>query len=169
MAASTNDIVPQAQPMCLNLRQAQPICLREGKEKDKEKEEDKSSEGDKSSDTWDVFFLQRCTRKVKLVRRDTWDIRYKNHPEHDADSYSKNGHPPNKLINTGLNGILEIRDWNQTPCRHGVACTAHAHGRCWFLHGGEEIEVAAGSPLRLRQIKSSSEAIDGRYSDLSPM
>ena len=183
------NMVSQPQPMYVSLSQAQPIDLREGsevkKEKDKEKEDDKSSEGCKSSEGGISFLhLNDWVRlhEVKLVSRDTWDSRSKNHPENDADAYSRNGHPPCKLIKTGLHD-LEIRDWHQTPCRNGAACKAHARDvydaekapmqkqrflRCWFLHNfeDEEIEVAAGSLLRIRQIKSSAEAFDGRYSEI---
>ena len=185
------NMVSQPQPMYVSLSQAQPIDLREGsevkKEKDKEKEDDKSSESGKSTEVG-ISFLhlnsndEERLQVVKLVSRNSWDSRFKNHPENDADTYSRNGHPPYKLIKTGLND-LEIREWHQTPCRNGPACKAHARDvcnakkapmlkqhflQCCFLHNfeDEEIEVAAGSRLRMRQIKSIAEALDGHYSQI---
>ena len=55
-------------------------------------------------------------------------------------------------------GAVEIRKWDNTPCRYGAACKAHRRGHCAFNHDDEAaVEIAAGSALRLRQIKQAFE------------
>jgi hypothetical protein len=93
-------------------------------------------------------------RKISLVARDTWMPEYLGWKELDADSYSRNGHPPKKLILRTDTNEMEIRGWNETPCRYGSKCSDWNKGRCLFMHTScvNEVEVAAGSALRLRQI-----------------
>ena len=94
-------------------------------------------------------------RPIRLVPRETWMDEFTDYPEEDADSYTNSGLPPKKLIRRGSE--VEIREWHDTPCRYGEACQAFLDGTCLFVHRKgieeEEAEVAAGSVLRLRQIK----------------
>ena len=103
--------------------------------------------------------LMRGTkRNIRLVARDSWLPEFLSWRELDADSYSRNGHPPKKLIFVRNSGEVEIRDWRRTPCRYGQKCKALQRGVCAFKHDGEdEVEIAAGSALRLRQIKQAFE------------
>ena len=100
--------------------------------------------------------LMRGTkRNIRLVARDSWLPEFLSWRELDADSYSRNGHPPNKLILVRNSGEVEIRNWKNTPCRYGKRCKAQ---QCFFKHDREgEVEIAAGSALRLRQIKQAFE------------
>ena len=108
-----------------------------------------------------LFKANDRKRPIKLIARDTWAEEGKHQPEQDADTYSSTGLPPKKLIRRG--STLEIRDWKFTPCRYGANCKAHERHWCPFLHRtgeeneDQEEEVAAGSELRLRQIKSKLE------------
>ena len=100
--------------------------------------------------------LQRGTkRKIKLVARKTWFPQFMSHREDDGDVYSRNGHPPKKLIMLRSTSRTEVRDWNDTPCRYGKECKAHKRKMCWFKHEycEDEVEIAAGSSLRCRQIQ----------------
>ena len=75
--------------------------------------------------------------------------------ELDGDAYSRNGHPPKKLVLKKSINELQIRSWSRTPCRYGDTCPGRQTGRCWFMHTSsqDEVEVAAGSVLRLRRIQ----------------
>ena len=103
--------------------------------------------------------LMRGTeRSIRLVARDSWLPEFLGWREMDADSYSRNGHPPRKLILLRNSGAVEIRKWDNTPCRYGPACKAQRRGKCAFNHDDEAaVEIAAGSALRLRQIKQAFE------------
>ena len=100
--------------------------------------------------------LQRGTkRKIKLTARKTWFPQFMSHREDDGDVYSRNGHPPKKLIMLKSTSGTELRNWNDTPCRYGRECKAHKRKMCWFKHDHceDEVEIAAGSALRCRQIQ----------------
>ena len=103
-------------------------------------------------------------RKIKLVPRETWMNEFMGWKELDGDAYSRNGHPPKKLILMKSKNEMEIRSWGKTPCRYGAACAAQKKGYCLFMHKNcqDDVEVAAGSALRLRQIKH---AFDTRGSE----
>ena len=64
-----------------------------------------------------------------------------------------------KLILSKSTNTMAIRKWNETPCRYGATCKKHKRRHCWFLHENceDDVEVAAGSGLRLRQIKHAFE------------
>ena len=104
--------------------------------------------------------LMRGTkRKIQLVPCDSWMPEFMSWQELDGDAYSRNGHPPKKLILNRSSKEMEIRSWNRTPCRYGEQCSAKKRGSCWFMHTNckDDVEVAAGSALRLRQIKHAFE------------
>ena len=108
--------------------------------------------------------LRGQKRKINLVARDTWLPEYLHFPELDADTYSRNGHPPKKLIYKKSTKEMEIRGWRQTPCRYGMTCRGLKRGYCFFIHTSSqnEVEIAAGSALRLRQIQRAIETVQVR-------
>ena len=101
--------------------------------------------------------------KINLVVRDTWMDEYLVFLEWDGDSYSRNGHPPHKLMLTKTTNEMEICGWQQTPCKYGERCWNLKRGHCLFIHSSckDEVEVAAGSALRCRQIKRDFEVRRG--------
>jgi len=103
--------------------------------------------------------VMRKRRFIKLKPRNTWLPEYASWEELDGDVYSHTGLPPKKLIWNKLTGAVAICHWSCTPCRYGESCQKHRQGKCLFKHSdcSDEIEIAAGSPLRLRQIKNDFE------------
>ena len=118
-----------------------------------------ASTGDVLQAVCDQAMMRNRKRPIRLVERDTWDPEFIAWVELDGDSYSRNGHPPKKLVLKKSTKQLQIRSWNRTPCRYGDTCPGRQNGRCWFMHTSsqDEVEVAAGSALRLRQIQRKLE------------
>ena len=98
-------------------------------------------------------------RKINLVARDTWMPEFLDFPELDGDSYSKNGHPPKKLMLKKSTNEMKVCGWQQTPCRDGEHCRKWKRGHCFFIHSSsnDDVEVAAGSALRCKRIKRAFE------------
>ena len=119
----------------------------------------KASRSDLLKTVCEESLMRGEKRKIKLVARETWMDEYIPWKELDGDVYSRNGHPPKKLILSKSTNTMAIRKWNETPCRYGAECKKHKRGHCWFLHENceDDVEVAAGSGLRLRQIKHAFE------------